>query len=455
MSTVLAFASALFWGALAVSALVFAHEAGHVLAARACGVRVTELFCGLPCPLQLYRISKRTGTRYGITPLLLGGYSKICGSGAKPGPHAAAVLAVVHRQGSASVRELAEALRISEEDALETGLCLVDWGSLTAVYDEPARKRRAFEPPCAFAAPPRDAEGNTVYDGARFDRAGATEPGAPWRPPADGRVFLARERQRTYLGLGLAGRVLVLTAGIVVNLALGLVLLTGVYAIAGVPSSSNVIGSVQEDGAAAEAGLTAGDAITAIDGTATPTWNSISTALKELGEPDPSVTVQVTYERDGATATVSVELDADDYELGQLYLGIRAIYEHPGLLGALGAALSALGQTAVGLVRLFLPGQAGQALSEASSIVDVFARAAQAAGRGAASYAELVAVLSFSLGLVNLLPVAPLDGGKLLIELVQAARGRELSERAQTAITLAGLGLVAVLFLCTLAGDLL
>ena len=53
MQAVLGFLSAVFWGVLLLSVLVFVHEGGHYLAARAFGVRVTEFFLGLPCTRAL------------------------------------------------------------------------------------------------------------------------------------------------------------------------------------------------------------------------------------------------------------------------------------------------------------------------------------------------------------------------------------------------------------------
>lgn len=70
MDTVLSVLSSVFWGLLMLSVLVFLHEGGHFLAARACGVRVTEFFLGLPCRFDIHYTSRRIGTKFGVTPLL-------------------------------------------------------------------------------------------------------------------------------------------------------------------------------------------------------------------------------------------------------------------------------------------------------------------------------------------------------------------------------------------------
>ena len=71
--------SAVFWGVAVLSLLVFVHEGGHFLAARACGMRVTEFYLGMPCRHHLARKSRTYGTEFGVTPILLGGYTRICG----------------------------------------------------------------------------------------------------------------------------------------------------------------------------------------------------------------------------------------------------------------------------------------------------------------------------------------------------------------------------------------
>ena len=69
MDTIVGFLSALFWGVVTFSVLVFIHEGGHFLAARACGVRVSEFFLGMPCRYNLHHVSRRIGTKFGVTPI--------------------------------------------------------------------------------------------------------------------------------------------------------------------------------------------------------------------------------------------------------------------------------------------------------------------------------------------------------------------------------------------------
>ena len=118
MDTVLSVLSSVFWGLLMLSVLVFLHEGGHFLAARACGVRVTEFFLGLPCRFDIHYTSRRIGTKFGVTPLLLGGYAAICGMDPTDVSCADRVLAAIYRHGRVTVADLAVELELSEEDVL-------------------------------------------------------------------------------------------------------------------------------------------------------------------------------------------------------------------------------------------------------------------------------------------------------------------------------------------------
>ena len=88
----------------------------------------------MPCRFNVHFSSKRIGTKFGVTPLLIGGYAAICGMDPQTVPCAPAVLAAVHRHGAVSVSDLARELELDPDDVLDackvfkdtlgmTGLC--------------------------------------------------------------------------------------------------------------------------------------------------------------------------------------------------------------------------------------------------------------------------------------------------------------------------------------------
>ncbi|MBF4809562.1 MAG: site-2 protease family protein, partial [Lancefieldella parvula] len=126
----LAILSPIFWGLLVLSLLVFVHEAGHYGMARLCGVRVTEFFLGMPFKYKLSHKSKKYGTEVGVTPLLFGGYTRICGMEGQLDELLPQALMSVQEAGSLEVGTLAAKLNCEDDRAYNLLYTLADWGSI-------------------------------------------------------------------------------------------------------------------------------------------------------------------------------------------------------------------------------------------------------------------------------------------------------------------------------------
>ena len=135
MSALAPVLAALFWGIVVLSVLVFVHEGGHYLSARACGMRVTEFFLGMPFRHNVSWKSKGRGTRFGVTPILLGGYTRICGMEGTRSDKLAACLALVQRRGRVGASDVAATLDVSVDDALDLLATLSDWASIRPYYN--------------------------------------------------------------------------------------------------------------------------------------------------------------------------------------------------------------------------------------------------------------------------------------------------------------------------------
>ena len=474
MQAVLDIIGPIFWGLVTFSILVFVHEGGHFLAARACGVRVTEFFLGMPCRYRLSRVSRRIGTRFGITPLLIGGYAAICGMDPTHIACAPAVLSYVHRKGRTSVADIARDLAVTEDDALEACVVLMGWGSLAPIYDESKGEGPTSKYyPTTYAAMPRDAEGDTVYDGRAFDRTLATAEGEPWMPPMGEKTFYARERERTYIGKGFWKRAFMLVAGIGVNILTGLLLMVAVYSIIGVqmPRDVSVIGAVTASSPAEKAGLEANDHILSIDDAIVTSWTDILTALEDK-EPHQEVQLEVWRPHDardtfketvpaagnenwfrehGTFSTVTVQLDAD----GMLGIEVSEQTVRLNPIDSCKIAVSYIAQTAQMVSQLLVPSHTVEVLNNSTSIVGISVMSSQAAASGPATFLNFMALISFSLAFMNLLPLPPLDGGKLLIEIIQAVTRREVPLKVQNYISMAVIVLFLLLFVYMLRADFL
>ena len=415
----------IFWGIIVLVILVIVHEAGHFIAAKAFGVRVTEFMIGLPGPNIGF---KYKGTKFGITAIPLGGYNRITGMEAgKENPHLQSVLAYVYRQGSADVEHTACACGISEDEAREALIILDGWGSINA----PKRDNKTDK----YAAP----------------KVGEYALGQP-REVKDEKALLDSERKETYRGLSVWKRLVTLFAGPLLNIVLALILFIVLFCCIGVQMASNNISSVAQGGAAQEAGLQAGDVITKIDNHKVDDWESLKSACSGLSV---GQSIVVEYERDGVAASATLTLKDDGNGNAQLgvYSGVKTV--RSGIGEALQTSWQFFTLTIGSYASLFNPSTATETISQSSSVVGIAAVAKQAADNGLSSLLYIIAVISLSLGIVNLLPFPPLDGGKIVVEVVQKIIRREIPEKVISITTTVVIALFLLLFVVLVRQDIL
>lgn len=456
MSGLAGVVSAVFWGALLLSALVFVHEGGHYVAARAFGMRVTEFFLGLPCRWRLSHKSADHGTEVGVTPILLGGYNRICGMDGAPTSKTAPVLAAVARHGRVPIEQLASELSMASDDVYAELSLLVDWASVEPFYDEEMGERPGQSAwPRSVQTVERDADLLTAFDsGHDFSLEGSTKAGEPHRiPEDDAEAFVESEKSRTYQGKGFVARIVTLLAGPAINVILGIALIAGVFSIGGITVARDVpiVGEVTEGSLAAQAGVQEGDEITSVNGSVVSTWTDMGQDLRDAisgGTP-----FDVTLERSGVELVVRVDPSADS---GDGKFGIVASTEvyHPTVAQSLSIGWNYLTQTVSYVAQLFQPAHTAEVVSQSTSVVGISVMASQAAASGAQSFLYLMAAISLSLGIMNLIPIPPLDGGKLIIELVQLVIRRDVPTRVQTYLSYAGIALALVLFFAVLHQDI-
>ena len=455
MSTVIAVLEAIFWGALVLSVLVFVHEGGHYLAARGFGVRVTEFFLGMPCRWKLSHKSKKVGTEIGVTPILLGGYTRICGMEGVEDELLAPALQCVMKHGRVRVEVLAAEIGCDVDKAYDLLITLTDWAAVEPYYDpelgeEPNQKTY----PAQFQTLARDADLLTEYDrGHDFSKPGSTAAGEPCPSNLTAEELLAQERSHTYLGCGFFKRLVMLVAGPLVNIVVSILLVTFAIMFEGVDYVPDIstLGGVEEGSIAEEIGLTADDTITMVGDTEVSTWTELVEALSPYLED--GVDFDLVVERDGEEFTVSVDLpDGEETE----YLGIyssSATY-YPSFIESFVVALEYAGTVGTYVAELLVPTETMEILDQSTSIVGISVMASEAASSGLYDLVMLAAAVSMSLGFMNLLPIPPLDGGKIAIEIVQLIIRRPLSQRAQTVWNCIGMVFFLFIFIVVLRNDI-
>ncbi len=415
----------IFWGIVVLLIFVIVHEAGHFFAAKAFGVRVTEFMIGLPGPNIGFTYK---GTKFGVTAVPLGGYNRITGMEAgKENPHLQSVLAFVYRQGASDAEHVACACNISEDEATQALIILDGWGSINA----PGRDNKTEK----YAAP----------------QVGDYALGQP-REVKDEKALLDAERKETYRGLKVWQRLVVLFAGPILNILLALILFIVLFCCLGVQVASNNISSVADGSPAQAAGLQAGDVITKIDNHQVDSWQSLKDACADLSV---GQNVEVEYERSGQTNSAQLTLRDDGNGNAQLGVYAGAQTARVGIDKALEASWQFLTLTVQSYASLFNPATAGETISKSSSVVGAAAVTKQAADNGLPSLLYIIAMISLSLGIVNLVPLVPLDGGKIVVEVVQKIIRREIPEKVISVTTTVVIALFLLLFVVLVRQDIL
>ncbi|HEY5849663.1 MAG TPA: RIP metalloprotease RseP [Lysobacter sp.] len=201
--------------------------------------------------------------------------------------------------------------------------------------------------------------------------------------------------------------------------------------------------------------LNEGDRITAIDGDLVDSWDDIGPLVQKLGDRGGMAMVEV--DRKGERLALEIKPARMKHpQTGQAYWGLglqsaRAAEPAKDALlryGPIDAIPAAIGESVHQAHELFA--MIGRAFSGRVSVQNTvagpitIARAANAyAHHGTAWYLSMLAMLSLSLGILNLLPIPILDGGHLLYYLIELVKGSPVSERAMAAGQYVGLALIA------------
>ncbi|EMZ41909.1 M50 family metallopeptidase [Atopobium minutum] len=445
--------SAIFWGVLVLSILVTAHEAGHYFAARLCKARVTEFFIGMPSRHKWSWRSKKHGTEFGITPILLGGYTRICGMSPLNQLEYARGLELVQTQGSIEVEQAAQQLDCSVEDAYDIFETLVDWATIEPDYEShEGDKPKGRSLPNSYKTTLRDSAFNTKFDDSFDENTELMQAGTAQPLTMTAQDFLDQERSKIYVGKKFWARFFMIFAGPVASFITGVLFMVLSLSVVGqeVPTNDPMIGAVVEHSLAQQAGLQSGDRLLAVDDHKVDSFTDLAGLLKDKF--DKHEAFELSYQRDGSAQSLQITPAQNDTALG-IYAPTK--WAHLSVGEALNITWKFSVQIAQFAAKLIVPTQTMNVVSQSSSIVGISVMASQAASSGLGTLLLFAAQISLSLAFMNLLPIPPLDGGKILIEFIQVIIRKPLSERTQSYISFVGIALFACLFLLSLKNDIL
>ena len=391
--------------------LVFLHELGHFWVARAVGMRPRSFYIGFPP--ALFKI-RRKGIDYGIGMIPLGGMVQL------PGMN----------------RPAARDLRLFLEPALREEPSLVP-----AV----ATVRRALE-----------AED---YEGARhacFDlerEVGAAELTPRTRRSAERALREVEEgtSPEAYWRGATWKRVAVIAAGPLANVAVAFLILFFVFALSGGPSNqaAREVFAVTSGTPAAAAGLQPGDRIVGVNGRPTDTFAAASNLIRSSHGGQ----VKLSVLREGRRLTLRPQhtVKVDGRWIFGFEVATKVVpYSTDRAVRAAGSNLwTVVTGTGTGLAGLF----SSHGRSQLSGPVGIVRVSQEQLRVGWTHYLEILAFVSMSLALLNLLPLLPLDGGHILFSLIEAVRRRALAREVYERVSVVGFAFILLILVIASSND--
>ncbi|HEY5225363.1 MAG TPA: RIP metalloprotease RseP [Methylovirgula sp.] len=282
---------------------------------------------------------------------------------------------------------------------------------------------------------------------------------------ADGLATMPEaERAVTFAAQKVWKRAAIVVAGPIANFVLAIVIFTGIYYVHGRGVLAPQIKTVVSASAAQAAGFAPGDMVVSIDGTKIDSFEGMQRVV-EMSSNKPLAFV---IDRKGKELTLVATPQRRDLKtpFGTTRTGVLGVeantsaanwhIQHYGIIGSAGLATGEtwfiIRQTGTYIGRLFTGRESTDQLSGPIRIAEI---SGQMAKIGFAALLNLAAVLSISIGILNLVPIPLLDGGHLFYYAIEAVRGRALNDGIQQMGFKIGLTLVAGLMILATYNDIL
>lgn len=285
------------------------------------------------------------------------------------------------------------------------------------------------------------------------------------KPDTDKLAGMSEEdRARSFAGAKLWKRAATVAAGPIANFILAIAIFTVLFSIYGRPVSDPVVAEVKPESAAAEAGILPGDLLIAIDGGKIETFDDVRRYVGIR----PEQRIVVTVERNGDKMDLPMvpkRTDMTDQFGNKMEIGLIGIVtsrEAGHFRVQTYTPLEALNEGTVQTWHIVTGtfkyiGNLFGGYMKADQLGGPI-RVAQASGQmatlGVAALLQLAAVLSVSIGLLNLMPVPVLDGGHLMFYAIEAVRGKPLGSSAQEIAFRIGLAMVLSLMVFATWNDI-
>ncbi|MFS0643466.1 RIP metalloprotease RseP [Siminovitchia sp. 179-K 8D1 HS] len=414
MNTVIAFM-------IIFGALVFFHELGHFIFAKRAGILVREFAIGFGPKVFSHT---KNETTYTIRLLPIGGFVRMAGEDPemieiKPGHRIALVF---------DNNELVEKIILQGRDrfpdarTIEVEMADLEHDLIIKGYE--------------------DGEDETLKTFHLSRKTVIVE---------DQTETLIAPWDRQFASKKLGARAMTIFAGPMMNFVLAIVIFTLLGFIQGVQVNEPLIGKLLPDGTAQEAGLQEGDTVLSIDGAEISDFDDIT----EIVRSHPEEELIFTVERNDKTLDIPVTPKreiADDQEIGMI--GVQAPIDKSFLRLATFGFVETYNWT-VKIIQLLGTLVTGQfSIDMLAGPVGIYKTTETAAQIGVLFLMKWAGLLSINLGIMNLLPIPALDGGRLLFFGVEALRGKPIDRQKEGMVHFIGFALLMVLMIVVTWNDI-
>lgn len=402
--------------------IVIVHEFGHFYFAKKSGILVREFAIGMG-PKIFAHIGK-DGTAYTIRILPLGGYVRMAGWGEDKTEIKTGTPVTLSLDKEGVVTRINLSQKILDDAGLPMNVTAYDVEERLEITGLVLDESKTF---------------SVDHDATIVEEDGTEVRIAPL--------------DVQYQNASIWGRLMTNFAGPMNNFILGFVAFVLFFFLqGGVPDYTTNHVTVVEGSAAQQSGLVTGDQILAINGEKVSDYDAITTAIAKASQDvkeAPTLALEVSHEKEKRTVHVTTQ-EQD----GRYYLGVSPILK-TGFVDKVVGGFKETISTSLLVVRALKNIIAQFDLNKLGGPVAIYQISSQAADNGWGSVLRLLAMLSINLGIFNLIPIPALDGGKIVINLIEAIRRKPLKQETESYITLAGVAVMVILMIAVTWNDIL
>ena len=402
--------------------IVVVHEFGHFYFAKKAGILVREFAIGMG-PKIFAHIGK-DGTAYTIRILPLGGYVRMAGWGEdkteiKTGTPVSLTL---NEAGVVTRVNLSD--KVLDNTSLPMNVTSFDFEEKLEITGLVLDESKTFQ---------------VDHDATIIEEDGTEVRIAPL--------------DVQYQNASIWGRLMTNFAGPLNNFILGiLTFILFFFLQGGVPDVTTNQVTVTDGGALQAAGVETGARIIEINGQQVSDYKDVSNILAQVNEKAKEAPVlNLLVEEDGKEKTLQVTTIKDQ---GYFRLGVSP-YLKTGFVETIVGGFQEAGATALLIVNALKNIIASFDVKQLGGPVAIYNVSSQAAEGGILPVLRLLAMLSINLGIFNLIPIPALDGGKILINLIEAIRRKPLKQEIESYITLVGVAIMVILMLVVTWNDIM